>query len=201
LKSGYLNIASICEGTCNLGPGKRFVIWVQGCPFNCKNCISPDWKPQVQANLVNTSMLADILIDAEEFSGITISGGEPMLQAEELSKLCSSIKKQRPDLNIILYTGYKLSRLNSEHQLELLNYIDVIITGLYVDHLNDNKGLRGSSNQEVIFLTDALKDYEDIFINSPRKMEFHVKENEVLMVGLAPKGTDLELLKNNIKSV
>ncbi len=53
-----LNIAEICPATRTLGPGQRFVIWVQGCCFNCCGCISPEWIPQEVANLVEPTMLA-----------------------------------------------------------------------------------------------------------------------------------------------
>lgn len=57
-----LNLTEICSSTHTLGPGKRFVIWVQGCCFNCPNCISPEWIPQKQANLVDPIKLSNYIL-------------------------------------------------------------------------------------------------------------------------------------------
>ena len=84
-----LNVAEICPATRTLGPGQRFVIWVQGCCFNCRGCISPDWIPQKQANLVDPVRLANYILSIPSTEGLTISGGEPMLQAAALSELPS----------------------------------------------------------------------------------------------------------------
>jgi anaerobic ribonucleoside-triphosphate reductase activating protein len=53
-----LNVAEICPATHTLGPGQRFVVWVQGCCFKCRGCVSPDWIPQTKATLIEPSELA-----------------------------------------------------------------------------------------------------------------------------------------------
>ena len=57
-----LNIAEICPATRTLGPGKRFVIWVQGCCFNCPGCVSPEWILQEKATLVNVKRLGEYIL-------------------------------------------------------------------------------------------------------------------------------------------
>ncbi len=183
----YLNVAAICENTNSLGPGNRFVIWVQGCCFNCYNCESPDWKSNDEANVVDPVLLAELIAEYEEITGITISGGEPLLQAEALTLLLERLLILRPDLNVLLFTGYEYKNIHSERAKQLLALTDVIIAGPYIDDLNDNKGLRGSINQEIIFQTDRMKSYKDYFINQNRTLEFHIRENEILMVGLQTK--------------
>jgi anaerobic ribonucleoside-triphosphate reductase activating protein len=62
-------------------------------------------------------------------AGITISGGEPMDQADALAPFVKMVKKQRPEWNVIVYTGYskaKAGRL-SEGAKELLTLVDVLI--------------------------------------------------------------------------
>jgi len=56
--SDYLNIAASVVGTITLGPGLRSVIWVQGCPFHCEGCISPEWIVDKEAHLVKPDILA-----------------------------------------------------------------------------------------------------------------------------------------------
>ena len=143
MNTPYLNVAAICENTNTLGPGNRFVIWVQGCCFNCYNCASPDWKSNAEANLVDPILLAELIAEYKEISGITISGGEPLLQAKALTILLRRLLLLRPDLNVLLFTGYEYKNIHSERTKQLLALTDVIVAGPYIDELNNNKGLRG----------------------------------------------------------
>lgn len=183
-----LNIAEICPATRTLGPGKRFVIWVQGCCFNCENCISPDWIPQKQGTLIDIFKLADYIISTPDIQGLTVSGGEPMLQASALCELFTYLRKNR-DISIICYTGFTLSQLqnNSDANIDkLLTLIDVLIDGQYIASLNDNQGWRGSSNQVVHFLTNRHLHQANLFTDRPRDVELHIYDESTLMVGVPP---------------
>lgn len=179
-----LNIADFEVNTRCLGPGRRFALWVQGCPFNCPNCLAPNWIPFRAAKVVSVEAMADLIMQSESLDGISISGGEPMMQAGRLSKLIDLVKFEKPHLDVIVFTGFKKKQLVWEEAQFLLARIDVLIDGLYVDSLNDNKGLRGSSNQVVHFLTDKLLEQRSFFTEGPRTLEFHVKDDGVLMVGV-----------------
>lgn len=184
-----LNVAAISESTENvLGPGKRFIIWVQGCPFNCKNCVSPDWIPETKANIISISKLAEVIVNDFSIEGITISGGEPMRQANGLNKLLTIVKESRNDLNTICFTGYKIERLIESHQLQLIENLDVLIDGLYVDKLNTSKGLRGSENQRIHFVTDKLLSYKEEFESGDRNFELLDRGEEWLYIGIPEKG-------------
>src|SRR5699024_10862862 len=106
-----LNIASYQPHVTNLGPGKRFVIWLQGCPFDCKNCMSQDWIPFEVANLIRVDDLINAVIQTKDIEGITLSGGEPMMQAAMLTLFLSAVKRHRPTLTVICFTGFKLKQL------------------------------------------------------------------------------------------
>ena len=183
-----LNIAEICAESKTLGPGKRFIIWVQGCCFNCQGCISPDWIPQTKANIVDPFKLADHIISLPDIDGITISGGEPMLQGEALAKLLTYIR-QKKDLSVISYTCFTLSQLQTKKDNNInlfLSLIDVLIDGQYMAELNDNQGWRGSSNQKIHFLTNRhLKEIE-LFTQRKRDVEVHIRDESALMVGVPP---------------
>lgn len=88
--------------------------------------------------------------------GLTISGGEPFLQAEMLSELLRLLKKgMNCDVGVIVYTGYTLEELQRMPFAQgLLEQTDLLIDGPYVQELDDGLSLRGSSNQRVIPLTD-----------------------------------------------
>lgn len=156
----YLNIAEICGESCSLGPGTRFILWVQGCPFSCQNCLAKSWIPFVPAQVYHCDELINMVCKNTDIDGITISGGEPMVQAEGLLNFLTGVKRKMPHLDIIIYTGFRMNQLRSLEQIRLLQITDVLISGLYVDKLNDNKGLRGSSNQEIHYLTNKLVKYK-----------------------------------------
>jgi anaerobic ribonucleoside-triphosphate reductase activating protein len=183
-----LNIADICPASHTLGPGKRFVLWVQGCCFNCRGCISPEQIPQRQATLVEPKQMADLILSVPGTEGVTISGGEPMLQAAALSQLCEELR-QRSDLSVICYTGFTLKQLQERDEANinrLLALLDVLIDGQYIPELNDNCGWRGSSNQTVHFLTSRYRQQEPAFTQRRRDVEIHVQNDLAVMVGVPP---------------
>lgn len=184
----YINILDLCEtGTKELGPGNRYVIWVQGCPFNCKGCITPEGIPIVENNLVEISEITSAICANEEITGITISGGEPFMQASKLTKILSVVKTVRPELNVIVFSGFKLKELDWVEAKEFLELIDVLIDGKYIEKLNDNKGLRGSSNQKINYLTDKLKHHKKYFEERERNIEIHVFNHHQTIIGVPNK--------------
>lgn len=168
-----INIFDICrEGTHVLGPGNRYVVWVQGCDKRCVGCITPESQNSDDGTKMNVGDLAADIILADHIDGITISGGEPFLQVEALCHLLDIIRQARPELTVIVYTGYTYERLISETRCkELLDRTDVLIDGPYVEELNDNTGIKGSSNQRIISLTDRLEKYIDQMNSGQRKSQ------------------------------
>lgn len=192
MKLDVLNIAQICPVSETLGPGRRFVLWVQGCPFSCRGCISPDWIEQRPAHSATVSDMAAYIIrvaNSEKLEGITISGGEPMLQAAGLSSLLDTIRRELPDFSAIAFSGFTIGQLRSKARADqgiaaLLSRLDVLIDGLYVEEKNDGKGMRGSSNQQVHFLKARYEQSADKFLLSGRAVEVHLLEGELLLVGV-----------------
>ena len=182
-----LNIYEYQEATYALGPGKRFALWVQGCPFNCKGCMTPDSTPFSKNKVYSVKRIAEKILDIQDLFGLTISGGEPFMQADQLQSLIGILKHNRPSLNYIVYSGFKIERLKWPAASLLLKEIDVLIDGLYVEKLNDNIGLRGSANQRSHFITDRLLMYKDHFHLAERSQEEYSKNDGKLFVGLRPK--------------
>lgn len=80
---------------------------------------------------------------------VSILGGEPLLQATELSELLKEIKETWPEKEIWLWTGFYISEL-TEEQMKVINLCDYIVDGRYIDELKDRKlRFRGSSNQTI----------------------------------------------------
>lgn len=184
-----LNVAAICPVSYALGPGKRFVIWLQGCCFSCSKCGSPEWQSTKDAIRMSVDELVDCISTVPEIEGITISGGEPMLQVKLLVDFVKLLKS-KSKISIICYTGYLLDDLRNIHSDEIdyfLDIIDVLIDGPYIDSLNDNNGWRGSTNQNVHFLSGLYRDKKDEFTSRSRNIEIHLFNNRYLIVGIKPK--------------
>ena len=190
-----LNVFDLCEGTKALGPGMRFSIWVQGCTFNCKGCTSPYGQAIKENILVGVNSLAQSIINNKSIEGVTISGGEPFLQASKLQNLLKIIKEQRPELNTIVFTGFDLEDLDWNEAKEFLQFIDVLIDGKYIEDLNDNKGLRGSSNQRIHFLTNRLVQYKEDFENGNRYGEIRILQdsNKYHYIGILNKNQNINI--------
>ena len=153
-----------------LGPGTRYGLWVQGCNKNCAGCIAKDAHDMQQGTKINMDALA-LEIAFSNAEGITISGGEPFLQAEELATLLEKIKKKR-NMGVIVYTGYTYEELLQKPDAKnLLSKIDLLIDGPYIKELDDGKSLRGSANQRVLPLTDRYHEYLKDYGVGGRKQE------------------------------
>jgi anaerobic ribonucleoside-triphosphate reductase activating protein len=180
-----LNIAKIAKSTTNLGPGNRSVVWVMGCPHHCTGCIAPEWLPFEINRLISPTNLAQELLSSATVTGITFSGGEPMAQAAGLAAVVRLIKAQR-DVDIICFSGYRHEQLMNnppnEGVYDLLGQIDVLIDGLYIRSMNDGKGLRGSSNQRIIHLTNKLKTHS--LETCSRKVEVNIDHGQINMIGI-----------------
>ena len=138
-----------------LGPYQRAVLWVQGCHFACPGCLVPESWSQVGGETLSLQVLADWILAQTEIEGITLSGGEPMLQANALSDLITRIR-QIKDLGVVCYTGYRweyLQQQGSLAQQTLLQQIDLLIDGTYIEAHHDNLLWRGSNNQRLLLFT------------------------------------------------
>lgn len=180
-----LNLLDICSsGSKTLGPGMRYVIWVQGCPFHCKGCISPESQVIERNILVDIAELSEEIVSLNKITGITISGGEPFLQAKVLALLLKTVKAKRPELNVIVFTGYKIEDLSWTDALELISQIDALIDGPYIPELNDGSGLRGSSNQRIHFISDKLSPFREEMETGNRKVEIYINNTYAKIVGI-----------------
>lgn len=152
-----INIHAFCERSHANGPGARAVIWVQGCPHRCINCFNPDSLTIEEREMIPTTDLEFRILTINDIDGVTFSGGEPFLQARPLAYLAHSLKKQ--DLSIVCYTGYTLEKLRSADRTDwnvLLQEIDLLIDGEYIESAKSTDPFIGSSNQRSHFLSDRF---------------------------------------------
>jgi anaerobic ribonucleoside-triphosphate reductase activating protein len=165
-----------------LGPYQRAVVWVQGCEFACPNCIIPESWERDGAEEIEVSELVDWILNQSEIEGITLSGGEPMLQAEALSKVIDRIRA-KADFGVMCYTGFPLEHLEkqgTDSQQLLLAKIDLLVDGVYVEKLHDNLLWRGSSNQRLLALTNRYLDYLQNQSDVSAGLEFFINESAAI---------------------
>jgi len=142
-----------------LGPGQRAVIWVQGCSFACPGCIVPESWDNNGGEEITLGELADWVLGQPHIEGITLSGGEPMIQAGALTQLIDLIRQER-DLGVMCYTGYRLEALQQQginSQRQLLQKIDLLVDGTYIQSQHDDLLWRGSRNQRLLCLTPRYR--------------------------------------------
>lgn len=179
-----LNVASLAAHTRALGPGTRAAVWVQGCPLKCPGCVAPEWIPFVPAMTLTPQEILDRL-DLDAISGLTFSGGEPMEQAAGLAAL-ARLARLKKDLDLICFSGYRYERLMKNPPnpgvAALLEEVDVLIDGPFIQSLNNSRGLRGSTNQRVIHLTSRLRSYD--FESQTRAVEITITDGELAFIGI-----------------
>lgn len=150
-----LQVAGTVDRCEVLGPGSRFVIWVQGCPLRCAGCVAPETLPFDGGEAVPVADLAERILATPQLDGVTFSGGEPFAQAEALAHLVDLVREAR-DISVMSYSGYALrwlERRGSAGQLGLLRRLDILVDGPYRRELHDALLWRGSSNQRIHLLT------------------------------------------------
>lgn len=174
-----------------LGPGKRITIWTIGCSKRCPNCISPElWERRKDKNIAVPQLFDFVskVMNDHEVDGMTISGGDPLEQADELLEFLERIYPLCPD--ILIYTGYTLAELQkkwSQEQLNLLmNHSAVLIDGRYINALNDNKSpLKGSTNQTIYYFNKNLQSkYEQYCRDIGRHIQNIYYGEKLLSVGI-----------------
>ena len=155
------------------GPGLRYTIFTQRCFHNCSGCHNP------KSHDINGGYLKDIQDILSEITanplldGITLSGGEPMLQVKPLIEICKEVKAM--GLNIVVYSGFTYEEiLKDAKKKELLQLCDMLIDGKFEQ---DKKSLallyRGSANQRLINVQESLK--------QGKVIEYQIIDNEVII--------------------
>ncbi len=142
------------------GPGIRFVVFTQGCPMRCLYCHNPDTWEGVNkgARKISPSQIMAQYEGVKEFckGGITVTGGEPLMQIEFVTELFRQAKAKY--IHTALDTSGILFRGKSEKFDALLEYTDLVL--LDIKHINDeeHKKLTGHSNKNVLAFAQYLSE-------------------------------------------
>ncbi len=152
-----IRVLDIIEDTTVDGPGFRTSIYCAGCSHACKGCHNPQsWDFNGGREMTTDEIMK--IIEADPYADVTFSGGDPMYQAEGFIELARAIR-ERTNKTIWCYTGFTYEALlKMPKQRELLELIDVLVDGPFVESLRDPDLLfRGSSNQRIISLPQPLQ--------------------------------------------
>ena len=146
------------------GKGIRDTIFVSGCPHHCSGCHNPEtW------NILNgtPTTLSNILSQLNLRCDLTLSGGEPFMQAKELTEFLLEYKKYKVIPNIWIYSGYLFEELISDpDRLELLKLCNVLVDGRFdIDKKEYGLKFRGSSNQRIIDVQKSLKENKVVLLD------------------------------------
>lgn len=139
------------------GPGVRACIWVQGCRHYCKGCFAEHlWDYDGGTEMSSETVIEKLREVIDTIDGLTLLGGEPFDQATELIAVAKYVKEQGK--NVITFSGYTYERLLEDAtKKELLDYVDLLCDGPFVEELTDySRPLLGSSNQRFIYITQAI---------------------------------------------
>lgn len=157
----YLDIAN--------GLGIRTSVFVSGCTHYCKGCFNKQAWDFYHGTEYTMQMQEEILesLEADYIAGLSLLGGEPMelVNQEGLILLLRALKQRFPQKNIWCYTGYTYptdflpgGRAYGTFTKEMLDFIDVLVDGEFVEELYDiSLKFRGSSNQRVIDVKKSQK--------------------------------------------
>ena len=148
---------AIIENEHLYGPGKRLLIFLQGCSLHCKGCINKHlWDFGKGKDITAEELLA--ICKDQNVEGITLHGGEPLDQADGLFEIVNLLKKN--GFSIILFTGYNKKELKGK-QLSVWNKADLIVCGRFIEEKkNLYMQFRGSTNQRIIKHKGPYKGYK-----------------------------------------
>ena len=150
-----MNYAKIRKLDITNGEGIGVSLFVQGCQFHCKNCFNKvtwdfDGGKKFTKDILNTIIS---LLNDEHIKRFSILGGEPLAEKNmyDVLQTIIEVRKNVTDIIIWVYTGYTFEEVKQlKYGKKILDNVDTIVDGRYVDELRDlTLEFRGSSNQNI----------------------------------------------------
>lgn len=150
----FLRVHAFLPASYANGPGRRAVLWLQGCSLGCPGCFNPETHPSTGGDRVPVAeVVGRIVALGGSIQGLTISGGEPLQQLPALLALLRRLRAET-SLSVILLTGYDWEEVQAMPGAgALLACVDVLLAGRYDPAQRLARDLRGSANKTVHWLT------------------------------------------------
>ena len=143
------------------GPGIRFVVFMQGCPMRCAYCHNPDTRKNDGGTLRSTE---DILKEYESYQaflkdgGLTVTGGEPLLQIEFVTELF--IKAKQRGIHTCLDTsGVTYCEEKRDVFKKLLQVTDLVMLDIKQINPTKHKELTKHDNRQILQFAQMISDY------------------------------------------
>ena len=168
-----MNYHNITYPDMNNGDGLRVVLWLSGCSDHCYNCQNPQTWDVNSGIPFDASAKEELFreLDNDYISGLTLSGGDPLHEAnlDGVLDLVNEIRLSFPNKSIWLYSGYQWEQLFNDgvyltkecagwKRKEIVKQCTVMVDGKYIDsQRNPSKKWAGSDNQMVIDISESLK--------------------------------------------
>lgn len=153
-----MRIANTISDSIVDGPGLRFTVFTQGCPHGCPGCHNPDTHDAGGGHEATVEALTALLLANPLIGGLTLSGGDPFLQAAECALLAAAA--HRHGKTVWTYTGYTWETLRTAGREDfdaLLRETDVLVDGPFLMAKKSySTRFRGSSNQRLIDVPASL---------------------------------------------
>lgn len=166
------------------------MIWFHGCPKRCPGCLVESERNSNDYESITPELLADWVFANSEIEGITLSGGEPFEQIDQLIQFLEIIRSHS-SLSVLSYTGHRLEEIQGNAKgRRSLQLIDVLIDGEYHMEQDFGQRWRGSENQCFHFLSPRyLSEKEEWFAAKGREIEIELKlDGSFWFAGVPTKG-------------
>ncbi len=176
-----LRVAQIIPDTEAEGPGRRFAVWVQGCPMRCAGCCNPQMLRFEGGEEITAEDLAERAVGMTGIEGISLLGGEPFAQASGCAAFAARVRAG--GRSVMVYTGFTLAELEAKRDAgepgigELLASCDLLVDGRYErDKPEGERRWIGSTNQTMHFLSDRYRT-DDPRMRRRNTMEIRVRRS------------------------
>lgn len=145
-------MANISNASLVNGDGCRVVVVFSGCTLDCKGCFSKELQNFTNGEKIAPQELAKVVLrvlnnGGKLIDGLTLSGGNPPEQPD-MMRFLGEIKRQMPYLNLWMWSGFTMKEMEILYP-EILERLDVIKTGRYIEKQQCDGMYYGSSNQEI----------------------------------------------------
>lgn len=187
-----------------LGPGSRVGLWLQGCRRRCRGCMAPKtWGFEEERAVPLLQLLHSILSFWENEGDIdhrlTLSGGEPIDQSEPLRTLLTELRAHSPSCDILLYTGYRIAEVRSDHP-QLLPLLTAVVDSPFEEGNPTTAVWKGSQNQNLSVLDPCYSERYQEWAEGEKKTLQLVRgqSGEYHLVGI-PRQKDVPWLLKRLK--
>lgn len=161
-----VNLAGVTPNSTVDGPGIRFTVFFQGCPHKCEGCHNPSTHDPMYGFMTSIPYLIKQIQNTKLIKGITLSGGDPLMQPAACIVLSDAAHEL--ELDVWMYTGWTYEEITngsvSDLAKEAIKHADVLVDGPFlISQRSEDCIWRGSTNQRLIDIKKSLL-YKEVVI-------------------------------------